>query len=475
MSEKQPLLDPSVRAAKSLDTEIDSILGEKVDEVVVVDEHLQTYVSPVGSVKRQQPIEESVVRELASEKVVRAESNREKVRVLMISTDQNIFTVGSAVHQRIVSYGALFAELHIVVFTRDEFEFEGLQLSDNVWAYPTNSSSKLLYVYDAYRVAKRQLFFSGDFRADVVSTQDPFETGLAGYVIARRFGRALQLQVHTDLYEPYFRSMQKLNWIRLLIAHFLLPRADQIRVVSEALEKQVVHRHPSMKGKIDVLPIYTDLGSWRDAEPEFNLHERYPQFSFIILMASRLVTSKNIAFAIDACAATLRQYPHAGLVIVGDGPELPRLMKHVARVGLEKQVLFEHWQNDIRSHMKTADMFLVTSSFEGYGQTFLEAAASKLPVLTTTVGIATKLFENELSGLTCTVGDEACIARGISKYMSDPGFRTMCALNAYDRVSAFVGSNREVYLTRFREGMERAVVLSARHVEDQLLGAGVKN
>jgi glycosyltransferase involved in cell wall biosynthesis len=70
-------------------------------------------------------------------------------------------------------------------------------------------------------------------------------------------------------------------------------------------------------------------------------------------------------------------------VIVGDGSEKNKLK-------LDDNVVLDGWQNKetIYSYYKTADMLLVTSDYEGYGLTIIEALAAGLPVLSTDVGIA---------------------------------------------------------------------------------------
>ena len=64
---------------------------------------------------------------------------------------------------------------------------------------------------------------------DVVTTQDPFECGLAGFLIARIFRARLHIQIHTDVMSPYFANESTLNRVRVLIAKFLIPRASGIR------------------------------------------------------------------------------------------------------------------------------------------------------------------------------------------------------------------------------------------------------
>ena len=59
----------------------------------------------------------------------------------MISTDRLICRKRSAVSRRMIEYGNLFGELHIILFSVATNNLVAGQLSPNVWVYPTNASN----------------------------------------------------------------------------------------------------------------------------------------------------------------------------------------------------------------------------------------------------------------------------------------------------------------------------------------------
>ena len=63
---------------------------------------------------------------------------------------------------------------------------------------------------------------------------------------------------------------------------------------------------------------------------------------------------------------------------------------------------------DIFSYYKTADVFLSTSLYEGYGMSMVEAYTANCSIVSTDAGIAA-----ELTGNVCAVGDIVCIADAI--------------------------------------------------------------
>ncbi len=75
------------------------------------------------------------------------------MKVLMFSTDKNIFIEGSEVQRRMVEYGSLVEELHIII------KSQNLNLKSqnfrNVFVYPTNDRWKFLYFINAYKIGKK--------------------------------------------------------------------------------------------------------------------------------------------------------------------------------------------------------------------------------------------------------------------------------------------------------------------------------
>ena len=63
-------------------------------------------------------------------------------------------------------------------------------------------------------------FYTPKGRPDLVTSQDPFEIGFLGWILAKRFGAKLQLQVHTDFMSPHYAAESLRNQIRVRLAKF---------------------------------------------------------------------------------------------------------------------------------------------------------------------------------------------------------------------------------------------------------------
>jgi glycosyltransferase involved in cell wall biosynthesis len=330
------------------------------------------------------------------------------LKILSIGSDKNLFKKDSRVAERIIEYGKLVEELHIVVFTKKSMGFERKQISENVWIYPTNSFNRWVYPFDAAKLGKQIVYENKFVRgSSLITTQDPFESGWAGLKIKKRWRLPLEVQLHTDPFSAQFYGA--LNLIRKVIANRVIRKADRIRVVNEKLKTQIVDYYNIENDKISVLPIFVDKEKFENGKIEFDLHSKYG-WHFVILMVTRLTPEKNIFFALDVLKKVVEKFPSAGLVVLGSGPLEDLLKKYAENIGVTKNVSFEPWQDNLYSYFHTANMYLQTSKFEGYGLSLIEAGVSGLPIVTTNVGFAEEL----INGKDVYIGNQ-----GDSEYFKD--------------------------------------------------------
>src|SRR3989344_6515347 len=179
------------------------------------------------------------------------------MKILSISTDRKIFEEGSAVFDRSLGYSSKVEELHIVVFTLKRENLTEKKIG-NLYLYPTNSGTEWLYVWNALRLSKKIIKQNNLKKQTVISTQDPFQCGFVGVCLKRKFHLPLQVQIHTDFLGPYF-SKSFFNKVRRVIASFVIPRADGLRIVSGVIKDSISKAYPKLKVSIDVLPIFFDI------------------------------------------------------------------------------------------------------------------------------------------------------------------------------------------------------------------------
>ncbi|KKS67127.1 MAG: Glycosyltransferase [Parcubacteria group bacterium GW2011_GWC2_42_6] len=373
-----------------------------------------------------------------------AQNESGALSVLMIGSDSSIFEAKSPARQKIIEYGQLADRLQVIIFTkRRQGIFSPTQISPRVFLYPTNSFSRWCHIFNAWRLARKMP------PVRLISAQDPFEAGLAGFLIKRRTGAALQLQIHTDFLSPHFSRGSWLNRIRVRLAKFLLPRAESVRVVSQRIKNSLRENNIKLKNEPIILPISTTVIQTSQPAEVINLHQKYPQFNFIVLMASRLTPEKNIGLAIEAMAEIVKKHPQTGLIIFGRGKERKSLLSLVARKKLSANIIFEPWTENLSDCQKTADLFLLTSNYEGYGMAIISALAAGCPVVMTDVGCAGEIVKNNQNGLVVPVGDSAALAAAILEMMNNNSRREQFKKQGQEAVKNL--PTKEQYLMEYKK------------------------
>lgn len=298
------------------------------------------------------------------------------MNVIAIGSDRSLDNPGSESAKRQVAYGTRLGDLRIIVFSLEKQRLKTYALSVETHVYPTASSFRTLYGWSAFWIARKLP------KPNVVTVQDPFETGLIGWIIARYRKAAFHVQVHTDFLTPAFRRFSVINRLRFMLAAFVIRRADRIRVVSSRIKEEIEKKY-APECPVTVLPIFVDLQRFRSARPGA-LTGRFAKFSTRLLVVSRLEPEKNIRLALESFA---KLPPETCLIILGDGSERKKLEQWAAEHGVSPRVFFEGRQ-DPAPYYAVTDLVIVPSHFEGYGRVIIEALAAGKPVLATDVGVA---------------------------------------------------------------------------------------
>ncbi len=362
------------------------------------------------------------------------------LRILMISSDRQILTAGSAVSERMKEYGGLVEELHIVLLSDSSHKLKDTTLDKNIWVYPTNSSFKWFRSSGAARLGKKIIFDKKFIRGkSIITTQDPFECGRAGLIVKNKWRIPLEVQLHTDPFSPYFSGF--LNEIRKIIARKVIKYADNVRVVSPSLGDKISKEFSIKHQNISVLPIYVDKNRIENEKVSFDLHARFG-WHFILLAVSRLSVEKNLPMALEVLEKLVTFFPNAGLVIVGSGPEESSLKLLVKSLKLENNVVFVGWQEDLGSYYKTANLFIQTSNFEGYGLSLVEAGISGLPIVTTNVGIANDL-ENGHDVYICPPGDVEYMFKAVYDLVENNSMRESLRMNIKRKLDSILITKEE--------------------------------
>ncbi len=362
------------------------------------------------------------------------------LKVLMLSTDSNIFVSGSPVSLQMKELGELVDELHIVVLASSGVK--ELAIAKNVYAYPVNSFLEVFKARDAFNIGKKIIKEKKFVRGrSVIVVGGSLRCGDSALKLKNEFRIPLEVQLGEG-------SFLKKNTVDKL-----LKQADSIVVASQTSKAEIMEKFKIEGSKINVLPPYIDKERIEEDKPTFDLHARLG-WHFILLCVAPLTPEKNLGLAIEVLSQVRKYYSDAGLVIVGSGPEENNLRNLAKKLGVESNVHFADLPEDIMSYYKTSNLFLQTSNFEEYGRALVEAGLVGLPVVTTNVGIAKEL-ENGKDAYIAPVGDKEFIFKAVYDLIKDGNKREMLKASMKKTLEEKLVSKEE-YMAAMQKNWEDA-------------------
>ena len=149
----------------------------------------------------------------------------------------------------------------------------------------------------------------------------------------------------------------------------------------------------------------------------------------ILITTSRLIEKNAVGDIIES----LKYLPeNVSLKILGIGPLESALKLQTVNCKLQTRVQFlGHVDySEIPSYLHNADIFIRPSLSEGFGNSFIEAMASGLPVIATPVGGIPDFLRHEVTGLFCEPRNPESIAMQVKRLISDETLRTRLVDNA---------------------------------------------
>jgi glycosyltransferase involved in cell wall biosynthesis len=148
----------------------------------------------------------------------------------------------------------------------------------------------------------------------------------------------------------------------------------------------------------------------------------------LLLAVGRLAPQKDYPTLLDALAR-LSGRLGLRLAIAGDGPERPRLEALLRERPLPVTLLGT--RRDVPELLRAADLFVLSSSIEGFPNVVGEALLAERPVVATAAGGVPEVMRDGIDGRVVPVGDADALARAIASLLDDPeAARRMAASGA---------------------------------------------
>jgi len=335
------------------------------------------------------------------------------MKILSIGLDKKILDKTSENFQRQKEYASLVDEYHVVIFGPKREIQEG-----NLFVYGSGGESKISQFFKAYKKA-RKILSNKDLSDWLITTQDPFFAGFLGFLLKNRFYIKLHVQIH---------GLEKFYGLRKSMAKLVISKADGFRAVGQRLKKRLIDEFGVEENKITTVPIYIEITQKSTEKPQ-----KSTEGKFVFLTVGRLVPIKNIELQILAFVEVNKKYPNTELWIIGDGPEKVKLKDIKNNIETPEGIKLLGWQSNLDKFYSQADVFLLTSNYEGWGLVVIEAAKYGLPIIMTDVGCAGEVIKNGESGMVIPIGDRKALEEAMIKIIEDSELRKKLGQGAQTR------------------------------------------
>lgn len=179
-----------------------------------------------------------------------------------------------------------------------------------------------------------------------------------------------------------------------------------------------------------------------------------PDNGRLIVTVARLAPQKALDVMIDALS---RLDAGVFLAILGEGPLQHGLQARAAERGVADRIRWLGFRSDVADHLAAADIFCLSSVWEGVPLAAMEAIALQVPVVATAVGGMPELIRDGSSGRLVPPGEPAALAEALAEALSHPDL-------ARERSKQALSTLHTGFSTRSMLDRLRAEYLEAVHV-----------
>jgi glycosyltransferase involved in cell wall biosynthesis len=237
-------------------------------------------------------------------------------------------------------------------------------------------------------------------------------TGVACRELRSR-GTGVAMKLTNPVIRPRDRlPLQKVY--RRNLYRFVFAQHDRVLTLTDAERSALAATYPDMSDRFVTVPnAYVSKELRSSAMPEPKARGGGPN----LLTLARMMPQKRLDVLLHAFARLGR--PEARLTILGDGPLRPSLEGLAHSLGISDRVEMPGFVEDVLPALRTADLFVLSSDYEGLPAAVIEALACNVPVVTTDCfpGARSMLGRSAYCAVT-PIGDAEELARAINETLA---------------------------------------------------------
>jgi N-acetyl-alpha-D-glucosaminyl L-malate synthase BshA len=299
----------------------------------------------------------------------------------------------------------------------EKFIFHQVEISD----YP-------LFQHSPYTLtlATRLAEESQRVGLDIIHAHYAIPHAISGYIAKQILGTGrpkLITTLHgTDItlvgQDPSFYAVTK----------FSMEVSDALTTVSKYIY-DTTYSSFGIKNPMKVIYNFVDIGRFRPGQSGCDRSIFAKPSEKIIMHMSNYRPVKNATDVVRIFKIINDKMP-SRLILVGDGPDAPNVLKLAESLGLKDRTLFLGGQDAVETILCKADLFLLPSASEAFGLAALEAMASGVPVVGSIVGGLPELVTDGEVGYLEPISDVKAMAERSLQILTDKDLHGKMSQNA---------------------------------------------
>lgn len=313
---------------------------------------------------------------------------------------------------------------------------EELECDYPVKFYNSNTYRSLFNFIDNIKAYKSLSRFLDKEKIDVIHCNTPIG-GLIGRLVGHR--KRVSHIIYTVHGFHFFKGNSRIkNFIFKNVERYLSRKTDTLITINHE-DYEVANTFKLKKnGKAyKIKGVGIDIKSFQTNRDSTYIRDilNLDKETVITITTGDLIKRKNLSSLIDIFKQLKDKKIH--LVICGEGPELIKLRKKIKKFGLLDNIHLMGFRSDIKDLLASSDIFLFPSTQEGLPRSLMEAMATGLPSIVSSIRGNVDLISNGENGILCANNDLQCYVDNIEELSKSKNIRTRLGNNAKVFISKY--------------------------------------
>lgn len=198
---------------------------------------------------------------------------------------------------------------------------------------------------------------------------------------------------------------------------------EEINEITRSIKTQMIHYGTSLQTKVstqEIDALRSSLGIKKE---------------YVLGTIARMVPQKNLSVLVKAFAIYNKRNDNSILILVGEGPLKSELYKLAKQLNIDRKIIWIPRTDKISQYLSILDVFVLPSSYEGFGLVLLEAMQAGTPVIAANNSAIPEVMGKEYPGLYST--DDIYKLVDMIVASEDQNFRNILTLQYQGRLSEF--------------------------------------